>query len=170
MTLVKRPNGVEKALALAAACVLGVASIACHDDPAEVGMALGPGGSLEVFGSLCGEDERITSVRLWDGASEEVLWEIQSDAGTRDISFVAGTLPGGFGEVVPFAATPDPEGAVGAEMEVRTESRTFRIKRVYRLADLRVGSIRAHGDLIDPGDWDDHVAGRVCTTEKGIFG
>jgi hypothetical protein len=170
MILVKRPYDVAKALGLAAACVLGAGSVACHDDPANVGMSLGPGGSLEVFGSLCGEDERITGLRLWDGESGDVLWDIGSESGTRVQSFTAGSLPEDFEETVPFIATLDPAGSVGAEMEVRSSTPTFSIRRVYRVADLRVGYIRAHGDLIESGDWDDHVADRVCTTEKGIFG
>lgn len=170
MTHVKRQNGLAKALVLAAACLLVVASVACHDDPANVGMALSPGGSLEVFGSVCGEDERITSLRLWDGESGGVLWDIESESGTRVQSFIAGSLPDGFEETEPFDAALDPAGSVGAEMEIRSSSSTFSIRRVYRIADLRVGSVRAHGDLIDPGDWDEHVADRVCTTEKGIFG
>ena len=166
----KRPNRVENALALAAVCILGVAAVACHDDPASAGMALGSDGSLQVFGSLCGDDERIISLRLWDGESGNVLWDIGSQSGTRDQAFTAGSLPEGFEQTVPFIATLDPAGSVGAEMQIRSSTRTFSIRRVYRVADLRVGSIRAHGDLINPGDWAEHVADRVCTTEKGIFG
>lgn len=171
MTGVERPSRTKymKVMAVAVASILGGVSIACHDDPADVGMMLGSDGSLQVFGSLCGEDERITSVRIWDGASEEVLWEIESAVGTRDLSFTAGSLPGGFDENVPFNATLDRGDTIGAEMEIRGETRTFRISRVYQVADLRVGSIRAHGDLVEPEDWDDHVAGSVCTTEKGIL-
>jgi hypothetical protein len=152
---VRRPVAV--AVALAAALVL----TGCTPD-SRTGVAVDAAGLPVLVTALC-SDERVRVVELRtnpladveddvpdDLPDAEVLWRIESEAGSDLEQYVIGSEPPGFVTDVPLDdALPDDALALAFDSTKLGESVTFSLDE---LALLRPGELLYLGDLAEAGD------------------
>jgi hypothetical protein len=93
---------------------LALVTSACDEFPGidAVGVQRGPRGEIEVVKPLCPGD-RVTEVNLirapeghLDDSESGVLWQITSETGSTQDSYVVGTTPAGFVEEVHLSRVP----------------------------------------------------------------
>lgn len=113
---------------------------ACDTPKTAVGMTLDGNGDPVAVIKPCHADATIFAVSIKRFSDNSLVWEITSDAGTRQRSFPIGVVPPGFQEVVPY----DPRALQG---QVQVTFKTSELPGDY--ANIDVSNVHAGTVLLN---------------------